>query len=174
MTKETIILVDGANIEISAKELDVQRINYAKFKNVILEELKKIMGEEDISLVRPYYYDSWDGNPHHKTVLDKLESIGYDLQGVYRFTSKEKRSRKQKCVDIKIAVDMVHFADATPVSIVVLCSGDKDFLPAIEAVKYTSKKLVVVCFKHSGSEELIRKADIFIDLTPLIKKFKLS
>lgn len=144
MSKEAIILVDGANIEISARELGIQRINYAEFKNVILEELKKIMREENISLVRPYYYDSWDGTPHHKTFLDKLESIGYDLQGAYQFKPKEGRSRKQKCVDIKIAVDMVHFADATPISIIVLCSGDKDFLPAIETVKYTSKNWLCV------------------------------
>ena len=69
-------------------------------------------------------------------------------------------------------MDLVHFADATPVDVIVLCSGDMDFKPAVEVAKYSLKRVIVACFEHSGSEELIRSADGLIDLTPLVKRFK--
>ncbi|MGA1848346.1 MAG: NYN domain-containing protein [Thermoplasmatota archaeon] len=172
MATKTVFLVDGANIEISAREVGAPKIDYGKFKDVLLKELKTIMKNRDITLVRPYYYDSWDGSKDRKRFFDNLESQGYDLQGVLRTEPLEKGTRSQKGVDIKMAVDMVHFSDATPVDIIVVCSGDMDFLPAVEIAKYSLKRVVVATFKHSGSEELIRSADDHIDLTPLIKKFK--
>jgi uncharacterized LabA/DUF88 family protein len=172
MATKTVFLVDGANIEISAREVGVPKIDYGKFKDVLLKELKTLMKNRDITLVRPYYYDSWDGSKDRKKFFDNLEAQGYDLQGVLRTIPLERGSRKQKGVDIKMAVDLVHFADATPVDIIVLCSGDMDFKPAIEVAKYSLKRVIVATFKHSGSDELIRSADDTIDLTPLVNKFK--
>jgi uncharacterized LabA/DUF88 family protein len=171
MSTKAVFLIDGANIEISAKELGHNKINYGKFKDVILKELKSVMKNSDITLIRPYYYDSWDQSSDRDKFFDKLENIGYDLQGVLRYDAAEVGHKKQKGVDIKMAVDLVHFADATPVEIIVVCSGDMDFKPAIEIAKYSLTKVIIACFEHSGSEELIRSADDLIDLTPLVKKF---
>jgi len=171
MSTKAVFLVDGANIEISAKELGNNKINYSKFRDVLLKELKSLMRNQDITLIRPYYYDSWDESSDRKKFFEKLESNGYDLQGVLRYDAAEVGYRKQKGVDIKMAVDLVHFADATPVEIIVVCSGDMDFKPAVEIAKYSLTKVIVACFQHSGSDELIRSADDLIDLTPLVKKF---
>ena len=70
-----------------------------------------------------------------------------------------------------MAVDLVHFADATKVEIIIICSGDMDFKPAIEIAKYSLTKVIVACFQHSGSDELIRSSDDLIDLTGLVDKF---
>ena len=172
MTSRTVFLVDGANIEISARELGVKRIDYGKFRDVLLKELKSLMKDRDITLVRPYYYDSWDGSKEREKFLDELQRIGYDLQGILRCEPTEGGSHRQKGVDIKMAVDLVHFAETTPVDVIVICSGDMDFKPALEVAKYTLKRVIVACFEHSGSEELIRSADGLIDLTPLVKRFK--
>ena len=172
VTTKAVLLVDGANIEISAKERGLKSINYGKLTEVILSELKKVLHDEDITLIRPYYYDSYDGSQEKRSYLEKLENLGYDLQGVISQGHPEAGIQQQKCVDIKIAVDMVHFAHATPVELIILCSGDMDFKPAVEIVKYTLKKVVIVSFKHSTSEDLMRKADLFIDLTPMISRLK--
>ena len=172
MTSRTVFLIDGANIEISARELGVKRIDYGKFRDVLLKELKALMKDRDITLVRPYYYDSWDGSKEKGKFYDDLQAMGYDLQGIVSREPSEGGSHRQKGVDIKVAVDLVHFADATPVDVIVLCSGDMDFKPAVEVAKYSLKRVIVACFEHSGSEELIRSADGLIDLTPLVKRFK--
>ena len=171
MSTKAVFLIDGANIEISAKELGHNRINYNKFKDVVLKELKSVMGNPEITLIRPYYYDSWDESSDRGKFFEKLEKAGYDLQGVLKYNATEVGHRKQKGVDIKMAVDLVHFADATPVEIIVVCSGDMDFKPAIEIAKYSLKKVIVACFQHSGSDELIRSADDLIELTALVDKF---
>ena len=129
MATKAVFLIDGANIEISAKEIGAHELDYPKFRDVLLKELKSVMKNKDINLVRPYYYDSWDGSEEKKKFYEKLESYGFDLQGVLYSESPSGNFRKQKGVDIKMAVDMVHFADSTPVDIIVLCSGDMDFKP---------------------------------------------
>jgi uncharacterized LabA/DUF88 family protein len=171
VSTKVVFLIDGANIEISAKELGYNKVNYGKFKDVVLKELKSVMKNQDITLIRPYYYDSWDQSSDRDKFFDKLERAGYDLQGVLKYDASEVGHKKQKGVDIKMAVDLVHFADATPVDMIVVCSGDMDFKPAVEISKYSLKKVIIACFQHSGSDELIRTADAFIDLTPLLKKF---
>jgi uncharacterized LabA/DUF88 family protein len=171
MSTKAVFVVDGANIEISAKELGHNKINYTKFKDVLLKELKSVLRNQDITLIRPYYYDSWNRSSDRSEFFEKLETAGYDLQGVLKYNNSEVDYRKQKGVDIKMAVDIVHFADATPVDIIVVCSGDMDFKPAVEIAKYSLKKVIVACFQHSGSDELVRSADGLIDLTPLSKKF---
>ena len=51
---------------------------------------------------------------------------------------------QEKCVDISLAVEMMHYAGMDGAyDIAVLLSGDKDFMPALSRVRYRGKQVAL-------------------------------
>lgn len=161
MSDHEMIFVDGANIDRSAEELGF-RVDYNKLKQ-LLESMYS-----NCQLIRPYYYTADDKNPSRKKFFDKLESFGYDI----RTQEIEQRQGRQiqKGVDIQLAVEMLDFGFHNRYDIVILCSGDQDFLPVVKTIKNLGKIVCVAAFSHSCSEKLKRTADRHIDLSNYIEK----
>ena len=59
---------------------------------------------------------------------------------------------QEKCVDIALAVDMMHYATVpNAFDIAVLLSGDRDFIPALVRTRQKGKRVAVCSMRSSAS-----------------------
>jgi len=70
----------------------------------------------------------------------------------------------QKGVDVQMAVDLVYHAFSNNFDIAIICSGDIDLKEAVKLVKSYGKKVIIMSHKKLASKELIKEADVFINL----------
>ena len=72
--------------------------------------------------------------------------------------------------DVGLTVDAMRLSPS--LDAVVLVSGDGDFLPLVEYLKYNQGRQVeVMAFGHTSSAKLKEAADVFIDLSEDKNKF---
>ena len=91
---------------------------------------------------------------NHPVILDKLKKL--TRQVTYSYTEKR--------VDVNIAVDLVSAAMKDEFDVAYLISADGDFIPAVEAVRKTGKK--VFAASPSSGYELRKAVNKFIYLKP--------
>jgi len=61
---------------------------------------------------------------------------------------------QEKCVDIALAVDMLHYATVpNAFDVAVLVSGDRDFIPALVRTRQKGKRVCVCSMRDSASKE---------------------
>lgn len=77
----------------------------------------------------------------------------------------------EKGVDTRLSVDMVHFAATHAMDIAILCSGDEDFIPAIQAVNALGVQTWVASWARELSPRLRSHCFGHIDLSKLADKF---
>lgn len=56
---------------------------------------------------------------------------------------------------------------STPVDVICLISGDGDYLPLIQEVTRTGKRIYVAALSSGLNPQLIRSVDSFLNLDPL-------
>jgi uncharacterized protein (TIGR00288 family) len=71
--------------------------------------------------------------------------------------------------DIGMAIDIIRMS--SKIDVVVLVTGDGDFVPLVEYVKHQGPYIELMAFGKSASSKLIESADEFIDLSAEDKKF---
>jgi uncharacterized LabA/DUF88 family protein len=146
--------------------------------------MKKVFGVESnhlnvMSLIgearsfRTYYYDSFDEvrNPTESEEAfagrvsaqeKELSPIG-DLSGVHlqlgSVTGFGKKKRRQKEVDVLLAVDMLTHAHNDNMTHAILVTGDLDFRPVVEAVVWQGVFVQIWYEQSTASKELLRAAD---------------
>jgi uncharacterized LabA/DUF88 family protein len=81
-------------------------------------------------------------------------------------TGGKKRTRRQKEVDVQLAVDMLTYGARGSLRHVKLIAGDRDFRPLVEATVALGVHVEVAYEKDSGAKELYRAADVATRLTP--------
>lgn len=92
---------------------------------------------------------------------DKLRYMGFRI--VAREAYDEAR-HEQKEVDVALACEMVAHAFRDNYDVAILVSGDRDFIPAIQHVQASGKRVEVAAFANSVGEEMRRSADRFHEL----------
>src|SRR3989338_3781162 len=146
------VFVDVQNLYYSAKNLYHAKINY----NGILKEAINLR-----SLIRAIAYVIRADIEEEKTFFDALEKIGFevkakDLQIFYG-------GMKKGDWDVGIAMDAIELAPR--LDVVVLISGDGDYLPLVEHLKRSSGcKVEGMAFGRSASSKLKEAVDEFVDL----------
>jgi uncharacterized LabA/DUF88 family protein len=82
--------------------------------------------------------------------------------------------RKEKGIDVHISVDMINLAVIEEkCDVCILISGDADFIPALEIIKYKGKEILTAMTTLGYSRELIDKFPYFILKTEtLLRCFK--
>jgi uncharacterized LabA/DUF88 family protein len=69
--------------------------------------------------------------------------------------------KSEKCIDIQLAVEMLHFATVTNAyDIAVLLSGDKDFMPAMVRTRQKGRKVAVVSMRTGCNRALTESPNI--------------
>lgn len=145
------MLIDTQNLYHSARNLYGAKVNFG----AVLKEA--VAGRH---LVRAIAYVIATETEEEKPFFDALNSLGIetktkDLQIFFG-------GAKKGDWDVGIAVDAIRLA--SKVDCVVLASGDGDFVPLVEYLKFMGTQVEVITFGRSASGRLREAADDFIDM----------
>jgi len=155
------VLIDVQNLYYSAKNLYHSKVNFQ-------EVLKQAVAGR--KFIRAFGYVVRTKTGEEAPFFDALSKIGIetrvkDLQEFYG-------GAKKADWDVGIVIDAIRTAPG--VDVVVLCSGDGDFIALVEYLKNMGKRVEVVAFGRSTSGKLKESADEFIDLDEGVEKFLLK
>lgn len=155
------VLIDVQNLYYSAKNLYHSKVNFQ-------EVLKQAVAGR--KFIRAFGYVVRTKTGEEAPFFDALSKIGIetrvkDLQEFYG-------GAKKADWDVGIVIDAIRTAPG--VDVIVLCSGDGDFIALVEYLKNMGKRVEVVAFGRSTSGKLKESADEFIDLDEDITKFLLK
>jgi uncharacterized LabA/DUF88 family protein len=153
------VFIDVQNMYHSAKNLYNANVNFAE----ILKEA--VAGRQ---LIRAVAYVIRSKSSEEETFFEALSKQGFevrmkDLQIFYG-------GMKKADWDVGIAIDMIKTSES--VDVVVLVSGDGDYIPVVEYVQNHGRLVEVLAFKKTTSSKLIERANDFIDLGK--KKFLIA
>ncbi len=172
--KKVVLFIDGNNFYYGLKRV------YGKDKhltNFNFKKLGEILAGKDREFLRAFYYNasldySDDQEKYWKQqkFFDKIrntEKVKLILARLQK--RKVKGTTKNYYVvkgdDIHIAVDMVKGTYENTFDIVILVSGDGDFVPAVKAVQEKGKSVENAYFKLSLSWHLKQECDSSVQLT---------
>jgi uncharacterized LabA/DUF88 family protein len=146
------IFIDTQNLYHSAKNLYRAKVN---FGNVVKEA---VAGRQ---LIRAVAYVIRTESEEEKGFFDALNKAGIEtkVKDIRIFAGGAKKADW----DIGMAIDAI--AMANKLDTVILATGDGDFVPVVEYLKYTEGcQVEVIAFGKSSSGQLRDAADDFIDM----------
>lgn len=151
------VLVDVANMYHSAKNLYKARVNF--------KELLKI-ATAGRALSRAIAYVIKSDTEEEKAFFSALEKADYELKikDLQIFPGGMKKGNW----DIAIAIDAVILSKQ--VDVISIISGDGDYEPLVEYLKFNGIIVEVVAFGRSASGRLMETANNFIDLDEITDK----
>ena len=155
------VLIDVQNLYYSAKNLYHSKVNFS-------EVLKQAVAGR--KFIRAFGYVVRTKTGEEAPFFDALSKIGIetrvkDLQEFYG-------GAKKADWDVGIVIDAIRTAPG--IDVVVLVSGDGDFIALVEYLKNMGKRVEVAAFGRSTSGKLKESADEFIDLDTGVEKFLLK
>jgi len=118
----------------------------------------RILGRHP-ALVRCFYFDAVDeDNPEMVAFIEKVK--GLDDTHVYlgRIVG-DKGRRRQKGVDIQLAIEALKVARSGNADVIAIVTGDQDFMPLVEAIRDEGPMVFVFAFKDNFSVDLLNAAD---------------
>lgn len=155
------VFIDVSNLYYSARVMYGRKVN---FKAV----LKEAVG--DRKLIRAIAYVIKAESPEEQKFFDALDNMGFDVK------SKELQvfygGHKKGDWDVGIAMDAIRLAPK--LDVVVLASGDGDFIPLLEHLRSIGQRVEITSFGRSTSSKLRELADNFIDLDENQRKFLMA
>ena len=150
-TQRVAVFIDAQNMYHSARSLFGGRVNF--------KELLKtaVSGRQ---LIRTFGYVIRTKTGEEKPFIDALLKLGIetrekDLQEFFG-------GAKKADWDVGIAVDAIRTVEI--VDVIVLVSGDGDFIPLVEFLKNQGRRVEVMAFGPSASGKLKEIVDEFIDM----------
>lgn len=156
------VFVDVQNLYYSARAMYNAKVN---FKEILKEAVKGRV------LVRAIAYVVKADMQHENIFHDMLETVGFevkskDLQVFYG-------GQKKGDWDVGITIDCVELAPK--LDVVVLISGDGDYVPLVEHLeKAMGCRVEVMAFGRSSSSKLKEAAFEFVDLDKDKRKYLIS
>jgi uncharacterized LabA/DUF88 family protein len=153
-------LIDVQNLYHSAKHIHQRRVN---FKEVLAA------GVGDRPLVRSFAYVVRTETEEEKQFFEALHKLGIEIRvkDLQIFYGGEKKADW----DVGIAIDGVRLSNS--VDVIILMSGDGDFVPLVEYLQNEGTQVEVMAFGESASSRLREAADDFTDLSAHPQKFLL-
>ncbi len=155
------IFIDTQNLYHSAKANFRSLVNYEELIRVAVNSRK---------LVRAFAYVIRSEDTSEEKFFDALEELGIenrvkDLQVFHT-------GAKKADWDVGIAVDMIRLTEK--VDVVVLASGDGDFLEVIRYCQSRGVRVEVMAFDKTTNSKLKEEVDFFVDLGERNTDFLLS
>jgi len=155
------VFVDVQNLYYSARGLYKAKVN---FKEILKESVKTR------KLIRAFAYVIKADVKDESNFFDALENQGYEIRAkdLQTFIGGHKKGDW----DVGIAMDIVKLAPK--LDVVVLVSGDGDYVPLVQYAQSAGCRVEAIAFGKSSSSKLKEAADEFTDLDKqskyLIKK----
>ena len=152
------VLVDVQNMYHSAKNLYNSRVN---FKEVLKEA---VAGRK---LVQAYAYVITSPNKEESPFFEALEKSGFTIKtkDLQIFAGGAKKADW----DVGLAMDAIKMS--SKIDVVILVSGDGDYIPMAEYLQNNGLQVEVIAFAESCSHNLIEAADDFVDLSKDKKRY---
>jgi uncharacterized protein (TIGR00288 family) len=155
------ILIDVQNLYHSAKNLYQARVNFK-------EVLKTAISGR--CLIRAFAYVIKTKTGEEKNFIEALKKIGIEIRE--KDLQEYPGGFKKGDWDVGITVDAIRISPS--VDVIVLASGDGDFLQLVEYLKNQGKRVEVIAFSHTTSSKLKEAADEFFDLESSLEKYLLK
>jgi uncharacterized LabA/DUF88 family protein len=146
------VFIDVQNMYYSAKNLFNCRVNFGNIVETAVSNRE---------LVRAIAYVVRAGVPEEQSFFDALTKLGIE--------TKERELQvffggaKKADWDVGMVVDAIRLSPK--LDVVVLVSGDGDFIPLLEYLKNNGVQAEVISFRETTSTKLIEAADDFTDLS---------
>lgn len=152
------IFIDTQNLYHTAKNLYHARVNFGQI-------VKDALGGR--TLVRALAYLVTTEGGEEKAFLEALGKMGIEIRSkeLQVFSSGAKKADW----DVGLAVDAIQMAPK--IDVVIIVSGDGDFIPLVEHLQSLGCQVEVVSFGKSSSAKLKEAADDFFDLSENIRKY---
>ncbi len=155
------VLIDAQNLYHSAKNLYKAKVSFREILKLAVSQRK---------LIRAFGYVVRTKSGEEKPFFEALTKLGIetrirDLQEFYG-------GQKKADWDVGIVIDAIRTAPG--VDVIVLVSGDGDFIPLAEYLKNRGKRVEVIAFGRSASSKLKEAADEFLDLEENPEKYLLK
>jgi len=155
------VLIDVQNLYHSAKNIYGSRANF--------REILKL-GVSQRNLIRAFAYVVRTKTGEEKPFFEAITKLGIetrvrDLQEFYG-------GLKKADWDVGITIDAIRISPS--VDVVVLASGDGDFIQLVEYLKNQGKRVEIIAFGKSASLKLKEIADEFLDLEKNPEKYLLK
>ena len=155
------IFIDTQNIYHSARNLFNKKVNFDAV-------VKKALGKR--KLVRAIAYVITTENGDETMFLEALRKIGVETacKDLQIFPGGSKKADW----DVGIVVDAITLAPK--LDVIILVSGDGDFIPAVEYLRSLGCQVEAVAFSQSCSSKLQQVVDHFTDLSINYKDYLLN
>ncbi len=155
------VFVDVQNMYHSAKNIYKARVNFT--------ELLKL-ATSNRELVRALAYVVKSDTEEERGFFDALEKAGYELKvkDLQIFAGGSKKADW----DVGLAIDAISLSKQ--LDVVVIVSGDGDFIPMVKYLQFSGIIVEAVAFGHSTSGKLIEAVNNFIDLEEFKNKILLK
>uniref|UniRef100_B8HYZ1 NYN domain-containing protein n=1 Tax=Cyanothece sp. (strain PCC 7425 / ATCC 29141) TaxID=395961 RepID=B8HYZ1_CYAP4 len=151
------ILVDAANIYHCGNELGV-KVNYDQL-------IPGLQAGFESSQVW-FYTGLKSGDFRQQRFLASLRQQGYQV--VTKRVVRHEDGKEKANLDVELALEMVKLAERY--SDILLLSGDGDLACAVRAARQKGARVEVISFRSRTSQDLIRAADDFRDLTDMVDR----
>ncbi len=152
------LFVDVQNFYYTARNVYNARVN---FTNI----LKEAVG--DRPLVRAIAYGIKADMPEESTFFDALKKAGFEvkLKELQTFYGGAKKGDW----DVGIVMDIIKLVPK--LDVVILASGDGDYIPLLEYLQIQGVRVELVSFGKSTSSKMREIVDSYLDLDTDIRKF---
>lgn len=152
------VFIDVQNLYYSARHLYKKKVNFRQI-------LKQAVAQRQLIRAIAYVVKTKAGD--EKPFFEALNNAGIETKA--RDLKIFYGGAKKADWDVGIAMDIVRMLPQFDV--IVLVSGDGDYLPVVEYAKNHGKLFECMAFSRTAAKELIEKVDEFRDLGKQTKKF---
>jgi len=146
------IFIDTQNMYYSARNIFGRRVN---FKNIVTDAVG------DRKLIRAMAYVVSTKTAEEAPFFDALRKMGIQLQE--KELMEYESGHKKADWDVGLAVDVIRMLDM--LDVVVIVSGDGDFIPLVEYIQNRGRLVEVRAFRETTSTKLVEAVDQYTNLS---------
>ena len=108
---------------------------------------------DDLKKRRGHILDRFNGwRVIQNGIAHRHNAVEFRRAGAITYNLFDEAFRQEKAVDVKLATDMIVLRDIYDVAIIL--SGDQDYVPAVEVIKDSGKRVINVVFRTRGGRIL--------------------
>ena len=152
------VFVDVQNLYYSARNMYSARVKFNEVLNAAVADRK---------LIRAIAYVVKADMPEEHTFFEALEKAGFEVKvkELQTFAGGHQKGDW----DVGIAIDIIKMMNK--LDVVVLASGDGDYVPLLEYLQMTGQFTETLAFGKSCSSKIKELTDYFIDLDENPRKY---
>lgn len=152
------VFIDTQNMYYSARHVHGRKVHFGN----IVEDAK-----QNGKLIRAIAYVVRTKTAEEQPFFEALEKLGIELRekNLMEYLSGHKKADW----DVGLTMDIVRMIDM--LDVIVLVSGDGDFVPLVEYAKERGRIVQVMAFRETTSSKLLEVVDGYINLSDFQRRY---